>query len=347
MVRVIILALSHSFPAGILVMHDLFRMADLSRKRGGDPLFDLTLVSETGQDLDASSWCRLRPQASVTTAGPADLIVVPSGGYLTDKLTHYSGALTDFVMDRYRNGANVAGICTGVFLLAASGILSGKRATTHWAYESLFRRRFPDVNLTPQSLMTHDGRVFCSGGGSAGVDLGLYLIEKYHGPEPARRCAAMMLLDRGREAQTPYRDLPRPKRHTDAAVLKAQAFIERHLSGTILMDEVAAHVNMSLRNFKRRFKLATGESPLSYLQRLRMETARRVLERDDTRIEDLALSVGYEDLGFFRKLFIRHTGVSPSDYRQRFRSRIGRSGEDTGPGHADASTNRKRITLHA
>jgi transcriptional regulator GlxA family with amidase domain len=325
MVRVMILALEHSFPAGILVMHDLFRMADLSREKGSRPLFDLTLVSETGRSIASSDWCCLRPQASVDTAGPADLLVVPSGGYRRPGLDGYSRALTDFVSGRYRQGTDVAGICTGVFLLAAAGILSGKRATTHWAYEDLFRQRFPDVNLHPESIITQDDRVFCSGGGSAGVDLGLYLIEKYHGPEPARRCAAMMLLDRGREAQTPYRETPTPKRHADAAVLKAQAFIEQHMAGDVLMDQVAAHVNMSLRNFKRRFKLATGESPLAYLQRLRMETARRVLERDDTRIEDLALSVGYEDLGFFRKLFIRHTGLSPSDYRQRFRSRVGLS----------------------
>lgn len=330
MVHAVILALEHSFPSGILLVHDLLRMAEFARAKEDPPLFDVKIVSEHGKTLTYSGFCDIRPQRPVAEVGRVDLVIVPSGGYRVNALGGYSEGLTQWVGNQYRKGADMAGICTGVFLLAESGILSGKKATTHWAYEDLFRTNYPDVDLRTDELITEDDRVFCSGGGSAGVDLSLYMIEKYYGPEPARRCAAMMLLDRGRHAQTPYRDTPLRKKHSDEEILKAQAFIEHHISGGFVMDDVASHVGMSLRNFKRRFKIATGESPLVYLQRLRMEQAKHVLERDDTRIEDLAVRVGYDDLGFFRKLFMRYTGVSPSDYRQRFRSRFDDIGARTG-----------------
>lgn len=328
MKHVTILALEKSVSSGVLIAYDLFRMAELTRPKQTEPLFQVRLVTENGQKISPNGVVTITPHSSIADAGRPDLILVPSGGFSLKGLSGYSRNLTAWLRSMYDQGVDIAGMCTGAFLLAESGILSGKTATTHWAYADLFRERFPDVILTSEAIITRDGHVYCSGGGSAGLDLMLYLIEKYHGPDCARRCAAMMVLDRGRDAQTPYKEAPFEKSHADELILKAQIYMENRLSDNLLLSDVASHAGMSLRNFKRRFKNATGESPLIYLQRLRMEKAKHILESRNPRIEDLATTVGYEDIGFFRKLFTRYTGVSPSDYRKRFRNRYQ---EDTKP----------------
>lgn len=322
MINVTILALDHSVLSSVMIVYDVFRMAEFTRPEGASPLFHVTIATETGRSIDRFNVVSITPHTSIANAGKPDVILVPSGGYSLKGLRGYSKNLTDWLRSMYEQKTEIAGMCTGVFLLAESGILSGKKATTHWAYADEFRKRFPDVLLTPDDILTRDSGIFCSGGGSAGLDLLLYLIEAYHGPSCARRCGAMMVMDRGREAQTPYREARPDKSHNDESILKAQIFMETHYGGNLLLNDVAAHVGMSLRNFKRRFKNATGDAPLIYLQRLRMEKAKQILESRMPRIEELAVSVGYEDLGFFRKLFTRYTGVSPSDYRKRFRSRL-------------------------
>lgn len=322
MINVTILALDQSVPSGVLIAYDLFRMAEFTQQKGAPPLFQVSIVTENGQCIDRFGVISIKPHSSIAQATKPDVILIPSGGYSIKGLTGYSKHLTQWLRSMHDRGTDIAGMCTGVFLLAESGILSGKKATTHWAYADFFRMRFPDVILSADDMITRDNHVFCSGGGSAGLDLMLYLIEKYHGPSCAKRCAAMMVLDRGRDVQTPYREALLEKNHADEPILKAQLFMEQNLGGNLLLNDVASHVGMSLRNFKRRFKNATGDSPLMYLQRLRMEKAKHILERRKPRIEDLASSVGYEDLGFFRKLFTRYTGVSPSDYRKRFRNSL-------------------------
>ena len=324
MIHVTILALEQSIPSGILVIHDLLKMASIGNGKPGEknrtPLFDVTIASADGKTLRYSEFLEIKPHMAVTEIRKTDLVIVPSGGYRINGLQGFPRVLTEWLRAQWVQGTDIAGICTGVFLLGEAGILAGKQTTTHWAYADLFRTRYPDTMLMPDRIITQDSGIFCSGGGSAGVDLTLFLIEKFAGPEPARRCMRMFLLERGRDDQSPYVDRQFKKNHPDAEILKAQVFIERKIAENIVMDDVAAHVGMSLRNFKRRFKSATGDPPLVYLQKLRMESARHVLERDDTRIDVVAAMVGYEDMGFFRKLFSRYTGLSPSDYRQKFRN---------------------------
>ena len=322
--RVAILALEHSAPAGVLVVWEMFSMAGAvfnnTDESSDAASCETRIISETGFPIPYSDFMEIKPHASVDNAGDVDLIIVPSGGYRISRLSHYPEKLKHWLASNHHKGVPVAGICTGVFLLAESGILDGKSATTHWAFADVFKKRHPGVRFSPERIITRDQNVFCSGGGSAGVDLTLHLIETYFGQERARLLSRMFLLERGRNGQNIYMDSRFVTNHKDSDILKAQQFIESRLSGDIHMDDVAAHVGMSLRNFKRRFKTATGESPLAYLQKLRMEKAKHILECDDISIDILAERVGYEDLGFFRKLFARHTGVSPRDYRRRFRN---------------------------
>ncbi len=321
--RVAILAMEHSAPAGVLVVWDMFSMAAALRDCTGNPPLKTPLetwiVSHDGRPLAYSDFFEIRPHGSLEDVGDVDLIIVPTGGYRVGRLKNYPEKTKRWIAENHARGVIIAGICTGVFLLAESGILTGKAATTHWAFADEFRKNHPDVIFTPEKIITCDGGVFCSGGGSAGVDLTLFLVGRFLGRDRARILSRMFLLEQGRQVQNPYADSVFIKNHKDLDILKAQQFIENRLSENISMDHVAEYVGMSLRNFKRRFKAATGEPPLVYLQKIRMEKAKLILENDDMRIERLAEQVGYDDIGFFRKLFLRHTGVSPRDYRRRFR----------------------------
>jgi transcriptional regulator GlxA family with amidase domain len=317
--RIAILALEQSTPSGVLVVWDMFNMAGRQGGPSGKSS-ETAIVTLDGKPLVYSEFMEIRPHAAIDGISDADLIVVPSGGYRLSRISGFPEKMKHWISSHHARGSVVAGICTGVFLLAESGILEGKRATTHWAFADVFRKQHPGVDFTPEKLITRDGNIYCSGGGSAGVDLTLHLVETYFGAERARFLSRMFLLERGREGQNPYMDSRFTKSHNDRDILKAQGFMEKRISESILLDDVADHTGMSLRNFKRRFKAATGETPLVYLQKLRMEKAKLILENDDVSIDSLAEKVGYDDIGFFRKLFSRHTGVSPRDYRRRFRN---------------------------
>jgi transcriptional regulator GlxA family with amidase domain len=301
---------------------DIFRMAGVSWNEAAGlemkPLFQVQLVSLDGKPVKYSGGIEITPECSVDDVDSPDMIIVPSSGYRVEDIKNYSKKLSGWLRVHGDRGVDMAGFCTGVFLLAEAGLLKNKMATTHWGYASLFRKKYPDVDFRPERLITHDGTIYCSGGGSAGIDLCLFIIENYYDAETANQCAKVLLLERGREVQTPYEVFRFRKKHQDPEILKAQAWIESCFTGTIVIEDVATHVGMSARNFKRRFKIATGDTPIVYIQKLRIEAAKKALEFETDRIDDIAAIVGYDDIGFFRKLFVRHTGISPTDYRQKY-----------------------------
>lgn len=326
MKKVTVVILEQSSLSGITVVMDIFRMAGVSWNDATgvemNPLFDVELVSADGRPVCYSGSVNITPQRSVADVSSTDLILIPSSGYRADEIKNYSKQLSSWLKHHGEKGTDIAGICTGVFLIAEAGLLRNRMATTHWAYASWFRRRYPDVDFRPDRLITEDNNIFCSGGGSAGVDLCLFLIERYYGAETANQCAKVLLLERGRDIQTPYEVFRFRKKHQDEEILKIQSRLETIFSENVVIDDLASHAGMSIRNFKRRFKLATGESPIVYLQKLRIEAAKKTLEFENSRIEDIASRVGYDDVGFFRKLFMRYTGISPTDYRQKYNSMV-------------------------
>ena len=212
----------------------------------------------------------------------------------------------------------MASICTGVFLLAETGLLDGKSATLHWGFTEMFRRKYPRVNLKQDKMFIDQGRLYCSAGVNAGMDLSLYLVEKFCGRQTAVQSAKTMILDLGREMQTPYISFLFPKDHGDPLVVKAQEWIEQHYTQSIDYDRLAGKFRMSRRSLERRFKQATGVTPLGYLQQLRVETAKSLLEDGSQTFNEITYQVGYEDIPFFRKVFIRLTGLRPKEYQQRF-----------------------------
>ena len=281
-----------------------------------EPFFNVRIVSVDGKPVRCHNNVILDVQESIHDVQNTGLIIISSEDL--NILDEMSKKVTPWLVDRFERGASIASICTGAFLLAETGLLDHKRATTHWGYADLFRKRYPKVKLHLESLVTDEGNLFCSGGAHSYLDLSLYLVEKYCGYEVAVQCAKSLLLDMGRTSQTPYAIFEFQKNHQDRDILKAQDWIEQHFSQEIILEELADLCSMSIRNFKRRFKKATGDTPLGYVQRFRIEAAKRLLQKSRQGIEEIAYEAGYNDAGFFREIFKRYTGISPASYRRKY-----------------------------
>jgi transcriptional regulator GlxA family with amidase domain len=212
----------------------------------------------------------------------------------------------------------IAGVCTGVAILAEAGLLDGRRATTHWAVADQYKKRYPNVDWQPQLLVTEDRGVLCGGGVYASIDLALYIVEKLCGRDVAIGCAKSLVVQMPRTYQTGFSVVPFGSDHADAVIRRAEDWLHNHFPDDIDLDALASDMALTPRTFLRRFKTATGETPLVYLQRLRTEAAKRMLEDDRMTIQEVGLAVGYEDVAFFRDLFKRHAGLTPGAYRERY-----------------------------
>jgi transcriptional regulator GlxA family with amidase domain len=197
----------------------------------------------------------------------------------------------------------------------------GKTATTHWGFVDQFRKMYPQVQLKPERLITDEGDLYCAGALAAGIDLAVYLVEKYCGRETAVQCSKALIHDMGRTSQAPYSVFQFQKNHTDEAVKRAQYWIEKNYTHEVDLNAVASQHGMSRRTFERRFKQSTGDTPLAYLQRTRVEAAKRMLENHHGTFNEISYRLGYENSGHFREVFKKHTGMLPSEYQNHFRIR--------------------------
>jgi transcriptional regulator GlxA family with amidase domain len=234
-----------------------------------------------------------------------------------DKVVENS-AMQPWLRRHYEKGAYLAGVCMGAAYLAETGLLDSKRATTHWAVADDLKKRWPKVDWKCEHILTEDSRLLCSGGVTAAADVSLYLVEKLCGHEVAVQTAKALLLSMPRTHQSGYAVLPLSPPHDDDRVRQAESFIQAHYGATLSVEKLAGSVGMSERTFLRRFKAATGRVPAGYLQAVRVEAAKAILERDSTPVQTVSLKVGYEDVSFFRTLFKRATGMTPGEYRERF-----------------------------
>lgn len=227
-------------------------------------------------------------------------------------------AINNWLTKHHFDGSILASYCTGAFLLANIGVLAGKTATTHWRSTDLFRRTFPFIKLNTEEILIDNGDIICAGGSMSYIDLALYLVDKHMGKDVASDCAKLLVFDPVRHKQSPYVTFKSQKNHDDQAILKAQEWLESHYNKHIVIDDLAELVGLGARTFKRRFKIATNENPINYLQRVRVEHAKNKLEKTTDTINAIIWSVGYEDISSFRQLFKRLTGLTPKDYRMKF-----------------------------
>jgi transcriptional regulator GlxA family with amidase domain len=284
--------------------------------------FNVELVSLTRKPLRFDGVATLHPHATIATVKSPDLILIPSSGPRVLELLDSLRGFVPWIQACAARGARVVAMCTGAFLLAETGLLDGRTATTHWNFADLFRKRYPKVNLRADRLIVDEGNIITSGAATSFIDLVLYLIELYCGREAAILTAKVMLIEMGRYTQLPYTIFSTRKMHDDTEILRAQQFIENNLTRDLTIGLLAKCARMSARNFTRRFHAAVGELPSLYVQKLRIEKAKRLLERTNDSIASIMGKVGYSDERSFRRLFRTLTKVSPHLYRRQYAAMI-------------------------
>ncbi len=281
-------------------------------------LFRVETASMDGQGVACTGGLKLTPDKALAEVHNPQLIVVP--GFMFNILGVLP-ALTDMIhwlQQQHRQGSYIASMCTGAFVSAQAGLLDGRCATTHWLFSEQFAQRFPQVKLQTERTVTDDGQMLCSGGSTSGSDLLLHLIRKFASPQLAAECAKKLLVDVSVRSQTPYACTTFKKNHTDAVILKIQICLENRIGNSIHLEQLAAEFGLSMRNFIRRFKEATAQTPIQYLQNLRIEKAKHLLESSQEAFDQITMQVGYEDGNSFRRLFKQRVGLAPSAYRRRF-----------------------------
>ncbi len=324
MIEVTVLFLDGTFSSTAVGPMEVFRHAGtlwnlLTGKRLA-PRFRVTTASVDGGAVHCDGRIQIQPDAALTTIRKTGLIFIPTTGLSLDDVVERNAPVVPWLRRWHKRGAAIASVCSGVGLVAATGMLDGKRATTHWGLAERFREKYPKVRWMPELMVTEDRGFYCGGGVHAALDLSLYLVEKFCGHDVAMQCAKALLIETPRAWQAGFAIVPLKTEHSDGAISSAQDWLHQNFQRTFPLEAPARLVGMSLRNFVRRFKQATGDSPLLYLQKLRIAAAKRLLESDHRTVQEISDAVGYQDAAFFRQLFERHTGASPSAYRRRFGS---------------------------
>jgi transcriptional regulator GlxA family with amidase domain len=247
-----------------------------------------------------------------------DLIVIPAlDGDLRQSLS-INQAFAPWIVSQYQAGAEVASLCVGAFLLASTGLIKGRKCATHWMAAPQFRQMFPEVNLVEDKILTDEQGIYSSGGAFSYLNLILYLIEKFAGRDVAVFMAKAFQIDMERRSQSPFMMFKGQKEHEDAAVKKAQEFIEENVQEKLTVDQLAEMVALGRRNLERRFKKATANTVVEYIQRVKMEAAKMSLEASRENVNEVMYQVGYSDPKAFRTTFKRLTGLSPVEYRQKY-----------------------------
>ena len=247
-----------------------------------------------------------------------DLVIIPSLSHDYDNILRDNKELIDWIREQYKSGAEIASICTGAFLIAATGLLEGKSCSTHWNAATGFKRLFPNVKLHIDKLLTVEKGIYTNGGAYSFLNLILFLVEKYFDRQTAIVCSKIFQIDMDRTSQSPFFIFQVQKNHGDELISEAQTYIEENLSEKISFEELASKLAISRRNFDRRFIKATGNTPVEYLQRVKVEVAKKTLERGRKSIFEVMNEVGYADDKAFREVFKKITGLSPLDYRLKF-----------------------------
>ena len=280
-------------------------------------LFQLDIITDDGLPITCFSGTTIRPHRSMRDCTHLDLVIIPVIYGDLDPILSNRG-LVQWLRDQSHGGVVICAVCAGVFLAAETGLLNGRKATTHWHLARKFQRRFPEIALKKEKMIVDEGDFITAGGVTAYMDLSLYIVRRFGSPELAASLSKILLIDPARRSQTPYSAAEFHITHGDENVLKAQHWMARHMGSPFSVSRLADIAGLGERTFARRFKRATGDTPLEYLQHLRITQARTLLETTRDPVDAITYATGYEDVSSFRRLFKKITGLSPTAYRKRF-----------------------------
>ena len=320
MIKVTILALDNVLASSVMGSMDVFCQTGATWNyiagKNETSYFDVKIVTKDGKPAISKNQAGIYPNCSMEEIKSTDLIIISS--FSNKNTIETSTAAIEWLKKHYKKGTTIAGICLGSYVLAETGLLDGKTATTHWGLADDFRKRYPKVHLRPNKIITDEGDLLCSGGCNSYIDLSIYLVKKYCGYDIALESSKAMLHDIGRNSQEPYTVYQFSKNHNDSKIKFIQKWLENNYNQNINIKNLAIDFGFSRRVLERRFKSATGISPLLYLQCARIEIAKNMLEKNEGTFSEITYKVGYEDTGFFRKLFKKHTNLLPKEYKTKF-----------------------------
>lgn len=315
----ILVPLGHTSLPNIDGTHQIFSEANkFLVARGKSPLFKIQLVGLEMGISQRNGLYTINPDCLMSDVKKTDLIIVPAMHGDLPKAMEANAPFIPWIIDQYKGGAELASFCIGTFFLAATGLLKGRQCATHWIAANDFRAMFPDVNLVDDKIITFEDGIYTSGGAYSFLNLLVYLIEKYAGRDIAILISKAFMIDIDRSSQSPFIIFEGQKAHDDEPIRKAQEFIESNFQEKITVDQLASMLAIGRRNLERRFKKATANTVVEYIQRVKIEATKKGLEASRKSINELMFDVGYSDTKAFRSVFKKVTGLTPIDYRNKY-----------------------------
>ncbi|MEO5684929.1 MAG: helix-turn-helix domain-containing protein [Chitinophagaceae bacterium] len=292
------------------------RANDYWKKQGKRQKYEVVIAGTTDKEEFVKGLVAVRTDAHITDIEKANLVIIPSAAPV--KNSNDDTVMLDWIRKQYKEGAEVASMCSGAFILAATGILDGRNCSTHWSLTDSFRQAYPSVNLFTDKLITDEKGVYTNGGAYSFLNLVIYLVEKYYDRQTAIYCSKIFQIELDRNSQSAFSIFTGQKQHGDEMVQKAQHFIETNIDEKISIEKMSSKFAIGRRNFDRRFIKATGNTPLEYAQRVRIESAKKAFESTRKTVNEVMYEVGYSDVKAFREVFRKITGISPLAYKSKY-----------------------------
>lgn len=294
------------------------RANDYFKKNGKEEIFRIELAGISESVSYYEGLFSVRPHTQISTLSGTDLIIIPSLNHAIEIALEQNKMMINWIRQQYNQGAEIASICTGAFMLAATGVLEGRNCSTHWAAADTFRQMFPEVALQTDQLITDENGIYTNGGAYSFLNLLLYLVEKFYNREAAIYCSKVFQIELDRQSQSPFSIFTGQKIHGDDIIKEAQAYIEANPEERISVATLSSMFSLGRRTFDRRFIKATGNTPVEYAQRVKVEAAKKAFETNRKNIHEVMYEVGYADIKAFREMFKKITGMSPLAYRSRY-----------------------------
>jgi transcriptional regulator GlxA family with amidase domain len=285
---------------------------------GKKPLFDVQLVGVKKEVKINDGLFSINTSQLLKDVKKTDLVIIPALFGDMKTAIDKNKKMLPWINEQYNKGAEVASLCVGAFLLASTGLLNGKKCSTHWGFQNEFREMFPEVEVMDGSIITEEHRIYSSGGANSYWNLLLHLVEKFTDRQTAILASKYFAIDIDRESQSAFAMFQGQKNHNDNAIKQTQNFIENNIHEKITIDELADKISLGRRTFERRFKVATNNSVLEYINRIKIETAKRSFENSRKNINEVMYDVGYTDTKAFRTIFKKITGLTPIEYRNKY-----------------------------